>query len=170
MQILVLPIRVFLRKLEEGSIRRSFAAILCSSAPLDAYAHRCGARCLTLLFDDVSSASASAGRAFDEQKAGEIRAFFDSLGDSVDVLYVCCDYGESRSAAIAAVLRRYTDTDEMRIWRDPTYHPNLLVYKTLCGAFGLRTGRLGLLRRVRISRRAFRQAVKDAGKRADSVK
>jgi predicted protein tyrosine phosphatase len=161
-QILVLPIRVFLRKLEEGSIRRSFAAILCSSAPFDEAALHSVGRRLTLEFDDVTSASA--GRAFDTEKAFRIRSFFDSLGKDVDVLYVCCDYGESRSAAIAAVLRRYTNTDEMRIWRDPTYHPNLLIYKTLCGAFGLRIGRLGLLRRVRISRRAFRKAVKDAGK------
>ena len=163
MQILVLPIRVFLRRLAEEKIPRRFAAILCSSNPFDEASLRSVGQHLTLEFDDVTSASA--GRVFDAEKAGRIRAFFDSLGDDVEVLYVCCDYGESRSAAIAAALRRYTNTDEMRIWKDPTYHPNLLVYETLCRSLGLRAGRLTLYRRAYISRRAFRRAVNGARKK-----
>ena len=45
---------------------------------------------------------------------------------------LCCDSGESRSAAVAAAILRYWGDDEMTIWRNVHYHPNRLVYYLQC--------------------------------------
>ena len=58
-----------------------------------------------------------------------IYEFFRSIPDGAD-LFVCCDAGESRSAAIAAALKVAQGESDAEIWNSPEYHPNPLVYRT----------------------------------------
>lgn len=58
-----------------------------------------------------------------------IYEFFRSIPDGAD-LFVCCDAGESRSAAIAAALKVAQGESDVEIWNSPEYHPNPLVYRT----------------------------------------
>lgn len=85
---------------------------------------------LVLAYDDVTSGSNS----FDMKLAQEVVGFVCNITSGT--LYVCCDQGESRSTAMAAAILRFIGKDEMIIWKDPHYHPNILVYGTLCKAFG----------------------------------
>ena len=58
-----------------------------------------------------------------------IYEFFRSIPDGAD-LFVCCDAGESRSAAIAAALKVAQGESDAEIWNSPEYHPKPLVYRT----------------------------------------
>lgn len=156
MLIKICPIKRLLQIREQLESNNNIAAILCSSYKIptekfDWIPH------IALEFDDI--ATPSPGRSFDEDKSKRIREFVDGLPKH-GTLYICCDSGESRSAAIAAATYCYRNKDEMIIWRDPCYHPNLLVYKLQCEAYGVSVSRFQLWRRARISRRAFRNAVK----------
>ncbi len=84
-------------------------------------------------FDDVTAGH----NAFGAAAAEKIKNFVLSLPGELDTLFVCCDSGESRSSAMAAAIMRFYGIDEMKIWKNPRYHPNRLVYKTLCEAFGI---------------------------------
>ena len=67
-----------------------------------------------------------------------ILEFFLSTPGDADI-FICCDSGESRSAAIAAALKRYQGESDREIWNSNDYHPNILVYEICCGVFGLNT-------------------------------
>lgn len=163
MRILVCPTRVLLRRAENGELPPHSAAIVSHSAPI---AEKDGAvlarlsRVISLEYDDVTDPRAP--RPFTRDHAEKIVEFYRSLPADTP-LYVTCDYGESRSAAIAAALRRAERNDEMRVWKDPRYHPNRLVYAHLCRALGLPAGAFLLSRRERANRRAFRRAKKNCG-------
>lgn len=59
-------------------------------------------------------------------------------------IYICCDSGESRSTAMTAAIMRYYGLSDKTIWKNPHYHPNLLVYKKQMNAFGFKVNRLKL--------------------------
>lgn len=73
---------------------------------------------------------------FTQEHAKKILDFFLSVPEDADVL-VCCDSGESRSAAIAAALKRLQGEDDTEIWDSPEYHPNRLVYDLCCTLFDI---------------------------------
>lgn len=77
------------------------------------------------------------GRSFSDEDAEVIADFVRSRLDSVDTLYLCCDAAESRSPAVAAAIMRYMGLDDMTVWRNPHYHPNMLVFLRLCRALGV---------------------------------
>ena len=72
----------------------------------------------------------------------------------------CCDSEESRSSAMAATLLKCYGQDEMKIWENPKYHPNTLVYKTLCQAFDIYVSDVELNSLVHVNNQAFRKAIK----------
>lgn len=73
------------------------------------------------------------------QMANEIVDYFARIPETCQKLYICCDAGESRSAAIAAAFLRCSGEDDIRhIWRKAKYHPNIHVYRTMCRALGVR--------------------------------
>lgn len=90
---------------------------------------------LILSFNDIVDCSNVSS--FNKSIAGEIHSYINNLQPDIEVLYVCCDSGESRSSAIAAAITRFYDEDELKVWLDPHYHPNPLVYKLLCEEFGI---------------------------------
>ncbi len=89
---------------------------------------------LAMGFDDVAAGSVNG---FQEADGLRIKRFVDSLPAELDTLFVCCDSGESRSSAMAAAIMRYWGLEEMRVWRNPGYHPNPGVYRVLCGVLGV---------------------------------
>lgn len=74
--------------------------------------------------------------AFTPTHATIILEFFLSTPINADI-FICCDSGESRSAAIASALKRYQGESDREIWDSNDYHPNMLVYEICCEAFGL---------------------------------
>ena len=62
---------------------------------------------------------------------GHANAGIDFLNaHDIGDLFVTCEAGESRSAAIAAAIISCTGSDEY-IWNSPDYSPNKLVYTTM---------------------------------------
>lgn len=99
---------------------------------------------------------------FREDHARKIHQYVDNLPSDTDVLFVCCDSGESRSSAIAAAMLRYLDRDEMKIWQNPHYHPNPLVYKLLCEELGFHVQDGEIKEKTEINNNAFAKAITDA--------
>lgn len=76
-------------------------------------------------------------RSFSQSDAAAFADFLKRLETGIDTLYCCCDAGESRSPAVAAAVMRYLGMDDMAVWRNPHYHPNMLVFAMLMDAFDL---------------------------------
>ncbi len=118
-------------------------------------------RLLALHFDDI--VSGGQGRAFGQEEADRVARFVRSLPAQLDTLFVCCDSGESRSSAMAAAILRAGGRDEMKIWENPHYHPNPLVYSLLSGALGVEAGPTEVEEKIAINREALSKAIKGKG-------
>lgn len=91
--------------------------------------------CMLRVYEDVDREIPE--RSFSNEDAEVIAGFVRSQIDFVDTLYICCDAAESRSPAVAAAVMRYFGLDDTEIWRNPHYHPNMLVFLRLCEALGV---------------------------------
>ena len=148
--IYVFPNRLFLEHVSiDEIIKMDGAVIACTSFPEVAkrYDKYPDDRKLVLFFDDTEEEDHI--NAFNSEIAKRIKEFFLNNCREVFELYVCCDGGESRSAAIAAVLNRYwfgckadrsnltygraISKTEKEIWEK--YNPNKLVYELLSREF-----------------------------------
>lgn len=139
------------------------AVIMCSSYHIDDE-KVCGIKNkLCLEFDDTTIIRSP--RAFNIDIAKRIRTFIDSLGKEITVLYICCNSGESRSTALSAAIMRYVKMSDKDIWENPYYHPNPLVYKLQCKAFGIFVSKLGTQKRVRMNEKALRRKMNSSNKR-----
>lgn len=112
---------------------------------------------LLLNFADVTSGTDFS--AFTKAKAESITEYVKELPGNLDTLFICCDSGESRSTAMAAAISRYNGSDEMKIWRNPHYHPNPLVYKLLCDAFGIQVSDEDVAERVAVNNKSLSDAI-----------
>lgn len=128
--ITVMPIREYLgMPAEEGSVG---PVILLSSYPEPAMPQ--GTDYLFITADDVTNPKRKG--AFKMHQAQAIARFVESRGAD-DRLFVCCDGGVSRSAAVAAAISyAMTGADDV-IWADPRFRPNPLVYALTREALGL---------------------------------
>jgi predicted protein tyrosine phosphatase len=153
----IAPVKAFLYDLPSMN-QDGLAAIIVSSYEVDAQRLQMLQHSLLLYFDDVNYPIKGA---FTEADGEKIRAFVEGLGNT-RTLYVCCDRGESRSAAMAAAISRFIGQNEWAIWDDPRYHPNPLVYRLTCRALGLRAGKWAISRRLRRSRQALTKAINRA--------
>ena len=84
---------------------------------------------------------------------------FLSRKDASEDLFVCCDSGESRSAAVAAAVRLAAGQDDLEIWKSTDYRPNGLVFGVMCAALGLDVSGEEIRRRKEISDAAFRARI-----------
>ncbi len=109
-------------------------------------------------FQDISNKNANGS--FNMRTAEIIKKFVLELPNNLDTLFVCCDSGKSRSSAMAAAISRYFGVDEMKIWKNPLYHPNPLVYKILCQAFDMYIPDVELNSLLHINNQAFNEAVR----------
>jgi len=77
------------------------------------------------------------GRSFSQSDAAAFADFLRQSDGRIDTLYCCCDAGESRSPAVAAAVMRYLGMDDLPIWRNPHYHPNMLVFAEFAARLGI---------------------------------
>lgn len=71
-----------------------------------------------------------------EGQARQIAAFIREAAqpNMADTLICQCEYGQSRSAAVAAAARQYLAGDGIGIWADDRYYPNKLVFRMVTAA------------------------------------
>ena len=97
--------------------------------------------------------------AFSKNESEQISHFIKELPKNLDTLFICCDSGESRSTAMAAAIARYINSDEIKIWFNPHYHPNPLVYKLLCDSLGVYVSEKEVADKVAVNQKAFSDAI-----------
>lgn len=114
---------------------------------------------LVLSFDDVITIGKNS---FNKTIASEINAFIKKVDFNKDKLYVCCDSGVSRSSAIAAAILRKYKKNENIIWKDYTFQPNILVYKTLCDEFNLSNNYMRLRHKENINKKALKKRINES--------
>ena len=103
---------------------------------------------LQLKFDDVSSEifEEALGRTptkeeavmlskkfhmFTDKQALEIAEFFMSILGKVELLICQCEYGQSRSAGVAAAIMQFKSSNGIEVFADENYFPNRFVYNKL---------------------------------------
>ena len=101
--------------------------------------------------------------AFNNAHARRIIHFVQNLSDKVTDIYVCCSKGGSRSPAVAAALPRMSGRSDRKVWCNPYYVPNTLVYLRLCREYGFFTTGFSVKIRAMINERAFAKAKKRNG-------
>ena len=111
---------------------------------------------LRLSFEDVGESNPNACSSSDAEKA---LAFLATLPDTVTDLYICCDYGESRSPAVAAAVLLASGRKDQAVWENPYYHPNAFVFRTFCQTFGVSMSNADVSDRVRQNEQAFQNAI-----------
>ena len=89
---------------------------------------------LKLKFDDVTEGS-SFGFCITDEDAAAILAFVLNVKDTVQRLIVHCEAGVSRSAGVAAAIMKVLYGDDMPIFNNTQYCPNMTCYKKVLLAF-----------------------------------
>lgn len=89
---------------------------------------------LQLVFDDISLDELDAYKEkeytlFNEQTAQQIADFIICHKDKAKTIICQCEYGQSRSAAIAAALAEFFWKSGINIFADERYFPNKLVFR-----------------------------------------
>jgi hypothetical protein len=100
-----------------------------------------------------------AGRSFSYEDAAAFADFLKKLDTTAGTLYCCCDAGESRSPAVAAAVMLYLGMDDMFIWRNPRYHPNMWVFAMLTEVLGCGVTDEEKDLRFYTNQKAFRDAI-----------
>lgn len=126
--IYISPIKAVLHCLDDPALD----FILCTSE--DDLSKPLPSNVLRLDFRDTVDPNDPA--AFSAQLAADVASFLQRP-DARPELFVCCDCGVSRSAALAAAIRCADGGSDFSIWDDPNYMPNPLVYRLMCEALGL---------------------------------
>jgi hypothetical protein len=64
-----------------------------------------------------------------DEQANQIASFYHLVQDKVDCFICQCEYGQSRSAAIAAAIMEYRSRKGISVFSDDRYYPNKMVFK-----------------------------------------
>lgn len=156
MKIKICPVKQLYRILAEGSFERS-GAVISSAAEIDPTKLR-GIPYVFRQYEDLDCECP--GRSFSQTDAAAFASFLKHLGTGMDTLYCCCDAGESRSPAVAAAMMRYLGMDDMPLWQDPHYHPNMLVFEMLTNALECPVSHEEKDFRFYTNRKAFQDAIR----------
>ena len=158
MYIKVLPIKVLCEKTE--NITEKVAAVITSSYEVDV----CKLEAIEykIIFDFADTKEKNHPQSFRRLHAEKIKEFLENLPNDIEKLYVCCDSGESRSTAMAAAITRYLNGDEMKIWKNPKYHPNPLVFCVLTRVLGVGVTHVELKYREWLNQQALKNAIKNS--------
>lgn len=155
MDIQICPVKILYQLLKRGIAGKCGAVISSSSdidqsklGPIPYIARR---------YEDLDYECA--GRSFSEADAAAVAEFVKGLGQ-LDTLYFCCDAGESRSPAAAAAVMRYVGLDDMPVWQNPRYHPNMLVFSLLAEALDVPVSDEDRDLRFYTNQKAFRDAIR----------
>lgn len=155
-EIMICPVKQLYQYAEDGDVS-DVAVLAVSSYDINRDKLKTFGRTLCTNFADITDSTESS--AFNKKIADEIAAYVKSLPAQLDTLFVCCDSGESRSTAMSAAIMRYNRMDEMKIWRNPHYHPNTLVYSMLCDALGVPVSTVELQAKHWTSEKALADAI-----------
>lgn len=151
----ICPIKEFYLWVEQMEDYQRVAAVLCTTNDIEYY-KLTGLQYLHVSFADITDEARL--DAFRPEQATRIRDFVDNLLDGTD-LYLCCDSGESRSAALASALMHYLGQDEMVVWKNIKYHPNQLTYYIQSIACGLSITREDAQELAEYNRALFHKAI-----------
>ena len=66
-----------------------------------------------------------------ERQAQEIVRFYHSVKNTAKVLICQCEYGQSRSAGLAAAFREYSTHNGITIFADDRYCPNKSIFRKI---------------------------------------
>ena len=111
----------------------SSAAIFCTDAPLRTPELKRIPHCCIQFVDTVHSSNPNA---FTQEQAAVLWDFLANLPEHITTLYCCCDWGQSRSAGIAAACMTAIGQEYESVFRSRSYTPNMLVYTLMCEALG----------------------------------
>lgn len=75
---------------------------------------------------------------FTDAQAQQIADFVFSVHDSTNKFICQCEYGQSRSAAVAAALMEYYYQSGIIVFSDARYYPNKFVYRKLLASLQMR--------------------------------
>ena len=92
---------------------------------------------------------------FTENHAELIKKFIDTLPLQINEIHICTDRGESRATAIMAAVMRYFGYNDKKVWRDYHYHPDTVVYKTLCKTLGVFMPEITVRYKKRMNEKSF---------------
>lgn len=95
---------------------------------------------LKITFDDLEKEPKNKEnkyKLFDIHIAEEIKNFIGKFKNKMGHIVIHCTAGISRSSGVAAVLSRYLNGTDNHVFGCGEYHPNKLVYKTMCEVFEL---------------------------------
>ena len=88
---------------------------------------------LRLEFEDISLDDEEYGdkeyTIFNESMADEIADFVNEHQNEVQTIICQCEYGQSRSAGVAAAILEYFHGNGIYIFADDRYYPNKLVFR-----------------------------------------
>lgn len=99
------------------------------------------------------------GRSLSAEAADRFAAFIRSIPQTTQQVFCACNAGQCRSAAVAAAVHLYFGMDDMKIWEDPQYHPNPLVFSMLCESLHIPMTDAMLDYRLETNAQAFRKAI-----------
>lgn len=116
------------KKHDEKSIIISINSCFCSKNNFKRFKENNILAILDLYFDDVFLHNIYS---IQNKDIEAIVRFVDLWKDKADTLIVHCDVGVSRSAAVAACMKRYLGYDDWDIFKNPNYEPNSLVYNDI---------------------------------------
>ena len=71
---------------------------------------------------------------FTDEQAEEIAGFIQSILDKAELLICQCEYGQSRSAGLAAAVNQFLNKSGIEVFADDLYYPNKLVYRKVLTA------------------------------------
>ena len=135
-------------------------ALISLSYPVDED-RLCGVRSVVCQYDDIDRDVM--GRCFTRVEANKFARFFKSYEKETTTIFSICDGGCRRSAAVAAALFRFYGRDDeeiRRVWQNPAYEPNPLVFRLMAFALGAPVDDFDLDLRIWENRNAIRERIK----------
>lgn len=98
------------------------------------------------------------------KQAEDIKFLIDNaIKQGIINIIVHCYAGISRSGAVACVIARYLNGDDIYLWKQGGIYPNKYVYKLMCEAFNLKYSLNDFKYRQRISKRLLDKRFNDYG-------
>lgn len=71
---------------------------------------------------------------FSDEQARQVAEFYHRVKGNVDTLICQCEYGQSRSAGVAAAIIEFTTGKGIRVFVDDRYFPNKFVFRKVFNA------------------------------------
>lgn len=149
-QVRIRAIGKFIAELKHGQYvdMDHSAAIICTDEPISDPAILGLPNCWMQFVDTENPEDP---HAFTHHQAQIIGNFLNTLPDNINTLFCCCDWGQSRSAGLAAACMTAIGQDYESIFRSRSFMPNMLVYTMMCETLGClpSADRLQELKRLR---------------------